>query len=136
MHASGPPQPSLRRARELLGVAADANAAQLARAFRRQARRLHPDISVESDATEQFWTLQAAYRVALEGIKTHAPQTAAQVVHHLPTVVIGAATSGGVPATARRERRGVAWLVAGPVRVQPLQRPNPAITTSSSEAGP
>jgi hypothetical protein len=135
MQASGSLEPSLSRARELLGVAAHADAAQLARAYRRQARRLHPDISVEPNATEQFWTLRAAYQVALDAVQRDAPQTPAPVVRHVPTVVLGAPLSA-VPATPWPGRGGVAWLVAGPIHVQPPERPNPGPTPISSEEGP
>jgi len=141
MQAPRTPEPSLSRARELLGVGAHADAAQLARAYRRLARRLHPDLSVEPDATEQFWTLQAAYQVALDAVPGDAPETPSPAVHHAPTVVLGPATRGGVPATARCGARGMAWLVAGPVHVQAPQRPEPSPAsseagTSASEEGP
>jgi hypothetical protein len=136
----GPPQGSLRSARELLGVGADADAAQLASAYRRQARRLHPDISLEPDATEQFWALQAAYRLALDAARHDAPppagptaaaptptpiQTPKPTGHREPMVLLGAPLGGGVPATT--SRGGATWVsgwfVAGPVQVQPPHRP-------------
>jgi hypothetical protein len=125
-------EPSLSHAHELLGVAAHVDAAELARAYRRQARRLHPDISLEADATQQFWTLQAAYQVALAAVERDAPRASAEVVQQVPTVVLGVPTIG-VPATWSG-RRGVAWLAAGPVRVQPPQRPTPG--ARYSEGGP
>jgi hypothetical protein len=136
-----PPQASVRSARELLGVGADADAAQLASAYRRQARRLHPDISLEPDATEQFWALQAAYRLVLDAARHDAPPpvgpTAAAPTptrtptptpkttgHRDPMVVLGAPLGGGVPATT--SRGGATWVsgwfVAGPVQVQPPRR--------------
>ena len=129
MQASGSGQPSLRRAHELLGVPAHADAAHIARAYRRQARRLHPDVSVEPDATEQFWALQAAYRVAVGAAQAQDAQVPAQVAHHdpvvVPVVVLGVSASSGLPVTLGPEQSDVAWLVAGPVRVQPPQRPKP-----------
>ena len=79
MQRSGSGQPSLRRAHQILDVPAHADAHQLARAYRRQARRFHPDLSVETDATERFWALQAAYRVALDALRSTVPPT--PVVH-------------------------------------------------------
>jgi hypothetical protein len=124
MQASGSMQPSLRRARELLGVPAHADAVQIARAYRRQARRLHPDVSVEPNATEQFSALQAAYRVAVGAAQSDRPQVPAQVAQNDPVVALGVPASSGLPATAGPEQSGVAWLVAGPVHVRPPQRPN------------
>jgi hypothetical protein len=125
MQASGSRRPSLRRAHELLGVPADADAAQIARAYRRQARRLHPDVSVEPNATERFSALQAAYRVAVGVAQGDGPQLPAQVAHHDPVVGLGVPVSRGFRATAGPDQSGVAWLAAGPVQVRPPQRPNP-----------
>ncbi|WP_459986330.1 DnaJ domain-containing protein [Nocardioides sp. AN3] len=116
---------SLRDARGLLGVAADADPAELARAYRRQARRLHPDISLESDATEQFRALQAAYRLALDAAliasrrSTADVETPMPVEHTNPVVVIGALESDGLSSPRRGGPRLGEWLVAGPVHVQP-----------------
>jgi len=135
MHQSEPGEPAVGSARELLGVAADADAVQIARAYRRQARRFHPDISLEPDATERFWTLQAAYRVALDAVQRDVPRAPAQVAHHVPTVALGAPVSG-VPATWRPARGSVPWLTAGPVRVQPPRRPDPGSTTKPAGERP
>lgn len=137
MEVSGFGQPSLGRAHELLGVPAHADAAQIARAYRRQARRLHPDISVEPDATEQFSALQAAYRVAVGAARSDVPavptqvpaqvptQVPAQLAHHDPVVVLGVAARSGFLATGGPGHSGVAWLAAGPVHVRPPHRPEP-----------
>src|SRR4051794_33302882 len=119
MQASGSGQPSLRRAHEILGVPVQADAAQIARAYRRQARRLHPDISVEPDATEQFWALQAAYRVAAAdaGQSDGAPVPTG-VADDDPVVLFRVPPSGGAASTVAQQR-GVAWLAAGPVHVRP-----------------
>jgi hypothetical protein len=137
MDASGSVQPALRRAHELLGVPAHADAAEVARAYRRQARRLHPDLSAEPDATEQFWALQAAYRVALDAAEDHG-RPLEQVAHHDPIVVRRVPADGGPGASAAPEQRGVAWLAAGPVHVRPPRGPDPrtrpgAAPTSSGE---
>jgi hypothetical protein len=115
-------QPSVRAARELLGVAADADSAQLARAYRSLARRLHPDVSVEPDATERFSALQAAYRLALDAAPPHDPTAP----------VDSAATVAPAPAEQRPPRLHVPWLVAGPVRVQPPRR-RPGTASNSPE---
>jgi hypothetical protein len=135
VQAARSPRPSLRRARELLGVAAHADAAQLARAYRRQARLLHPDISVEPDATERFWMLQAAYQVALAAAPSDVPRPAARVEHQDPTVVLADPAAVDRPATAG-PGRGVAWLAAGPVHVEPLRDRDRDTTALSSEEGP
>jgi hypothetical protein len=124
----------LHRARELLGVAAHADAAQLARAYRRQARLLHPDLSVEPDATEQFWMLHAAYRVALAAAQSDAPRSPARVEHQDPTVVL-ADPAAGDRSAARGPGRGVVWLAAGPVHVEPLPDADRGTTAISSEEG-
>jgi DnaJ domain len=138
---------SVRSARELLGVPADADASQLARAYRRQARRLHPDISLEPDATEQFWTLQAAYQIALDAARSDirprsevppgkAPTGVERVEHRGRTFVLGNTPPGGVPSITWPEREGVDWLAAGPVHVQPPRRPDPGPTATSSGTRP
>ena len=48
---------------ELLGVARDANDAEIKRAFRSLARELHPDVSEEPDAQERFREVVEAYEV-------------------------------------------------------------------------
>ncbi len=48
---------------ELLGVAKDADASDIKRAYRRKARELHPDVSEAPDAEEQFRRVTEAYEV-------------------------------------------------------------------------
>ena len=48
---------------EVLGVARGAEAAEIKRAFRAKARRLHPDVSADPDAEQQFRELAEAYAV-------------------------------------------------------------------------
>jgi molecular chaperone DnaJ len=48
---------------ELLGVARDADAGAIKKAYRRKARELHPDVSEEPDAEEQFRRVTEAYEV-------------------------------------------------------------------------
>lgn len=122
MQGSQSREPSVGSARELLGVAADADAAELGRAYRRRAGRIHPDVSLEPDATEQFRILRAAYQVALSAARTHTSiaESPLPVEHHGPVVVPGARCTGGPAVFGPWPRRGrVAWLAAGPVQVEP-----------------
>src|SRR6059036_2230053 len=48
---------------ELLGLARDADDAQIKKAFRRRARELHPDVNGEADAEERFREVATAYEV-------------------------------------------------------------------------
>src|SRR5213075_745560 len=48
---------------EVLGVARDADDAEIKRAFRRLARELHPDVSDAADAEQRFREVVEAYEV-------------------------------------------------------------------------
>src|SRR6202044_923440 len=48
---------------EILGVARGADADQLKRAYRKLARKYHPDVSKEKNAEERFKEVQEAYEV-------------------------------------------------------------------------
>lgn len=48
---------------ELLGVGRDASAEEIKKAYRRQARKLHPDVNSGADAAEQFKHVTTAYEV-------------------------------------------------------------------------
>ena len=48
---------------ELLGVARDAKQADIKRAYRKLARKYHPDISKEADAEAKFKEVGEAYEV-------------------------------------------------------------------------
>jgi len=103
MHEAGHQDPqsdlrTVRTARALLGVTADADAPELTRAYWRQARRLHPDLSTDPDATEQFRSLHAAYRLALQAAADARPSAPSPPGQH---------QSWGAD-------DGV-WVVAGPV---------------------
>jgi hypothetical protein len=150
------PNASVQAARKLLGVTAEADRAQLARAYRRQARRFHPDVSRESDATERFWALQAAYRLALTALAratgetsavdrggagrhnvaaTTAAPTPTKQVHVqtcAPIVVIDTST---VTSSAPWKAGSEAWVVAGPVQVRPAPGYSPR-TASTSRPSP
>ena len=110
-----------RTARELLGVTADAQASELTRAYRRQARNLHPDLSRDPAATERFRALRAAYELALRAALASQPHR-----------------EDPRPATAPGTRQaspghGV-WVVAGPVHVDPPRRPDPMRTPSKGRS--
>ncbi|HEY0374355.1 MAG TPA: DnaJ domain-containing protein, partial [Amnibacterium sp.] len=48
---------------EVLGVARDASAEEIKRAYRRLARQLHPDVNPGPDASERFKDVTHAYDV-------------------------------------------------------------------------
>ena len=48
---------------EVLGVSRDATDDEIKKAFRRQARKLHPDVNKEPDAEERFKEVNEAYSV-------------------------------------------------------------------------
>ncbi|MDQ2756101.1 MAG: molecular chaperone DnaJ [Actinomycetota bacterium] len=55
-----------------LGVDRDASAEEIKRAYRRQARKLHPDVNPGADAEEQFKVLSRAYDVLSDADKKQA----------------------------------------------------------------
>jgi hypothetical protein len=128
---------ALRGAWELLGVTAEADVRELTQAYRRVARDLHPDLSSDPEATQQFQALLTAYHLALEAaLRDKAPATdLASAVNdsgprHEPNADIGASpptrdrvtlgTDAGAQMSARSD--GV-WVVAGPVHVEPARHP-------------
>lgn len=54
---------------EVLGVSRDATEDEIKKAFRRQARKLHPDVNKAEDAEEQFKELNEAYDVLSDANK-------------------------------------------------------------------
>jgi hypothetical protein len=126
--AEGP----VRSARLLLGVTADADAAEVARAYRRQARHVHPDVSLEPDAASRFDALHVAYQVALAAVRPHPARAAAgptPVERQAPPVMVGFSRVQDVPTGPRRGSGSDGWLVAGPVRVEPPLGPADAPTS-------
>jgi curved DNA-binding protein len=53
----------------LLGVARDASQDEIKRAYRKQARKYHPDVSKEANAEEKFKEVQEAYEVLKDAEK-------------------------------------------------------------------
>jgi len=66
----GEEKPATADARAALGVTAAATPAQVVTAFRRQARKVHPDVSLARDASDRFAALVAAYDVALRAARS------------------------------------------------------------------
>jgi hypothetical protein len=128
---------AVQGARELLGVPADADVAEVTRAYWRQARRLHPDLCPDPEATTQFQGLQVAYRVALRAAHRLATSTPpSDVVPVSDSSFRGpgpnaTATDAPVPGatgwltlSARRMwPPDDVWVVAGPVHVRPARPP-------------
>jgi len=129
---------ALRGARELLGVTAKADVGELTRAYRRAARGLHPDLSSDPEATQQFQALLTAYQLALQAaLQDQAPATDpgseanGPGPHHEPNPDIGASAPTrarvtlGTDAGARTSAWGDGvWVVAGPVHVEPARHPD------------
>jgi DnaJ-like protein len=129
-----PEQPTVRSARQLLGVAAEADASELTRAYWRQARRLHPDLSSDPEATEQFRALHAAYRLALLAapdagssrpsppLRPPSPGPLTPTSAGQPGPPRGRPGWGASVSAAASPDNGV-WVVAGPVHVHTATRP-------------
>jgi DnaJ-domain-containing protein 1 len=112
---------------ELLGVSSDASQPDLARAYRRRARELHPDLAATQDAAETFTALTQAYRLLSDPIRRAAydatlddpsppptPDATAIPVRH---VTANTPRPPRPPLTFRNRRRPP--IVAGPARVYP-----------------
>jgi hypothetical protein len=94
----------------VLGVAESAGTQELTRAYWRQARRLHPDVNAAPDAAERFAALSLAYRSALEATSRRGEPSGLEHAKRVPE-----------PQPTRRPPNSDVWLVAGPVRVVPVQ---------------
>lgn len=103
----------------LLGVEPDASTEQIARAYRRLARRYHPDISATTDAAEDFARITHAYRV-LSDPPARARYDATRAAR-TSTTDTGEALWLGGPNFSRAFHGGVLLHVLG----QGLPNPNP-----------
>lgn len=56
----------------ILGVASDADEQEIKRAYRRLARRYHPDVSAEPQAAERFHEIQEAYELLNDAVQREA----------------------------------------------------------------
>ncbi len=57
---------------DILGLGRDASADEIKRAYRKLARKFHPDVSEEADAEERFKEVQEAYEVLKDTHKREA----------------------------------------------------------------
>jgi molecular chaperone DnaJ len=142
MHGPGDEEPihpggAVRSARELLGVTEETEIPELTRAYRRQARHLHPDVSSSPSATAQFQRLQAAYQIALRAARrtpqpAPSPDVDPALQHQCPRASVSS-DAGPIPPsppTPGRAGSGVSatgpesgvWIVAGPVHVHRARR--------------
>ncbi len=91
----------------VLGLPPVASATEIVSAYRRLARRTHPDLCPDPDAEARFVTLTAAYRRALDTAGHAAIQAAAESSRFSPTR----------PQT--RHGRKPVQFTAGPVHYRP-----------------
>jgi curved DNA-binding protein CbpA len=131
----GGPGPDLY---QVLGVARDASAGQIALAWRRRARAEHPDARpADADAASRFRALAEAYQVlshparraAYDRALSRGPQPAPAV--RIPVRRPGPAGTSGTPSPTRGAGAPPVW--AGPVRVE---GPRPAASAAPVRDGP
>src|SRR4051794_1786118 len=115
--------PRVRAAWAVLGLGADPDLAEITRAYRRQARDTHPDVSATPDAVARFEALSDAYQVAVEG--TRQAEAAPPRPAFRPQPAPRRPFTEGTPDDrwGNALRHDSAPLVAGPVRVQPSPAP-------------
>merc|ERR1719162_2719030 len=88
----------------LLGVSYSATDAQIRRAFRHQARRLHPDVCADPDAPERFRSLVAAFKKLQTDQSRARWRTQSRAAYDQR--VRGSAKERAARACARRRRSG------------------------------
>ena len=121
----------LGSARALLGVRADADVAELTRAYRRRARTLHPDRNPDPEATQRFQALNSAYRLMVDAVL----QRATVIPTPAPTRTArdrGSTSGPSVFGSVDPAPDDGVWVVAGPVRVHPASR---SVATTRHRAG-
>lgn len=111
----------------LLRLTHGASATDVAAAYRRLARKTHPDRSAEPDAAERFAALNAAYRRAM-CVAAHESSTAADPA---PAPPVTTPPVTGPPVSRPPQRRYPVQFAAGPVYFTPAPR---APTTGSNRS--
>jgi curved DNA-binding protein CbpA len=107
---------------ELLGVAPDASQPDLARAYRRRARELHPDLAATQDAADTFNALTQAYRLLSDPTRRAAYDATLRNPSRSTTPDAVAVPIRRAPQPPRHRTvrdRQQPPIVAGPTRVYP-----------------
>jgi curved DNA-binding protein CbpA len=117
------PRPSLY---ELLGVPPDASEPDLARAYRRRARELHPDRALAGTGAEPFAALTQAYRLLSDPHRRAAydatlrePRTSERPTPDAIPVPIRRSASPAPPLHPLTIRGRQSPIVAGPTHIYP-----------------
>ncbi len=76
---------------DLLGVARDADADTIKKAYRRLARQLHPDVNPDPETQEKFKEVSHAYEVLSRPAEARRPTTAAATRSAAASVAAGRA---------------------------------------------
>jgi curved DNA-binding protein CbpA len=115
---------------EALGIGRDASGADVARAYRRRARELHPDSHpVRSDAADQFNAASAAYELLSDPARRAAYDQRARPGSPAAAAAAGPGRSEAGPQARPPGNAGpapgrfgppAATLWPGPVRIEPL----------------
>jgi len=130
---------------EVLGIGSDATGADIARAYRRLARGVHPDSRPgDPSATEQFRAVSDAYGLLSDPARRAAYDHQHRARRPRPVASPGRRAAAGPvpwpfpPATAPWETTGPvpgAALRAGPVRIEPPGTPGPRGTNQPDRFG-
>ena len=100
---------------EILGVARDADEADIKKAFRRKARELHPDVNDDPQAEEMFKEAAEAYAVLSDPDEDRAgiKETNVRLHEHLE--------ARGIPHTAAEYVGNHSWVSWSPVIQEALR---------------
>ena len=101
----------------VLGVARDAGPREIVRAYRRCAKRLHPDINPDPDALEQFTLATAAYDTLLHPVHRQCYDASlmvavAEVPAARPIVIARRLEDGLIGGALSLATVGLAYIVA------------------------